>query len=64
MTIGEKTTEYTAHEPIDGVDGIIFVGDESTEAGERIKSDIYAVKLGEDEVILFEDRVFWACEGK
>jgi|GEM_PF-3723946 len=38
VTIGEETTEYSAHEPIDGVDGIIFVGDESTETGERIKA--------------------------
>lgn len=61
VTVGGKTTEFVAHEPLDGVDGIIFYGEEFGETGERVKSDVYAVKVGKDEVILFEDRVFWPC---
>lgn len=61
VTIGGKTAEFTAHEPLDGVDGIIFYEEGFSETGERIKSEVYAVKIGKDEVILFEDRVFWPC---
>jgi hypothetical protein len=62
LTIGKKTMKFSAHEPLEGVDGIAFVAGDSGETADNTLTEAYAVKIGEDEVLLFKDRVFWPCE--
>lgn len=62
LTIGDKAKNYSPHEPLDGIDGAAYVeGDDGSTADDTM-ADIVAVKVGDEEAVLFLDRVFWPCD--
>ncbi len=64
VTIGGKTTVYSAHEPLETAEniyGLVLVEGEDGGAYNDTAVEVYAVKIGDTKAIIFLDRVFWPC---
>lgn len=67
VTIGDKITTYSAHEPLGGppddkIYGLVVVEGQDGGAINSTATDVYTINIGETAVVIFKDRVFWPCE--
>ena len=61
VTIDGKTRTLNAHEPLDG-GGVSFSTEGITEEDEG--AAVYSVTIGNTEVVIYNDRVFWPCKNQ
>lgn len=67
VTIGDKTITYSAHEPLGGppddkIYGMVLIEGQDGSTFNETAIEAYAVKIGDIEVVIFKDRVFWPCD--
>ena len=67
VTIGDKTTAYSGHEPLGGPSdeetfGMVLIEGEDGSTFDESAVEAYWLKIGETEVVIFRDRVFWPCD--
>jgi hypothetical protein len=63
LTIGDKVERYTIHEPFSEDDGAIYGAlVESSDSNNPERWEVYSAKIGDTEIAIFRDRVFWPCE--
>lgn len=63
LVVGNKTEVFTFHEPNEG-GAVLVYAPEVDGPSETDAADLYLAeaKIGEAEVMIFADRVFWPCE--
>jgi hypothetical protein len=66
LTIGNETTQFSPHEPLGGptdddLYGFVLVEGNDGSGINESATDVYAVKIGDVEAVIFRDRVFWPC---